>query len=87
MINLMYVIELNLVNVEENILNFVLLKHYMEHEVYEQTKFIFRIKNSIKERVALSHLFDPKNYDLRYTCSESTWNSEWNGNRKSLRIF
>jgi hypothetical protein len=41
MINLMYVIELNLVNVEENILNFVVLKHYMEYEVYEQTKFRF----------------------------------------------
>ncbi len=44
MINLMYVIELNLVNVEENILNFVVLKHCMEHEVYEQTKFRFIIK-------------------------------------------
>jgi hypothetical protein len=41
MINLMYVIELNLVNVEENILNFVVLKHYTEYVMYEQTKFIF----------------------------------------------
>ena len=39
MINLMYVIELYLVNVVENILNFVVLKHYMEYEVYEQTKY------------------------------------------------
>ena len=38
MINLMYVIELNLVNVEENILNSVELKHYMVHVMYEQTK-------------------------------------------------
>jgi hypothetical protein len=83
----MYVIELNLVNVEENILNFVLLKHYMEHEVYEQTKFIFRIKNSIKERVALRHVFGPKNCDLRHTYLESALNSEWNTNPKSLRIL
>ncbi len=51
MINLMYVIELNLVNVEENILNFVVLKHYMEYEVYEQTKFILirQINKSINK--------------------------------------
>ena len=38
MIDLMYVNELKLVNVEENILNFLVLKHYMEYEVYEQTE-------------------------------------------------
>ena len=37
----MYVIELNSVNVEENILNFVELEHYMEYEVYEQTRNTF----------------------------------------------
>ena len=41
----MYVIELNLVNVEENILNFVVLKHYMEYVMYEQTKFRFVLRN------------------------------------------
>ncbi len=35
----MYVIELNSVNEEGNILNFVVLKHYMEYGGYEQTKF------------------------------------------------
>ena len=38
MINLMYVIVSDWVNVEGNILNFVELKHCMEFEVYEQTR-------------------------------------------------
>jgi hypothetical protein len=34
-------------------------------------------KISNKGRVALRHVFGPKNYDLRHTYSESALNSEW----------
>jgi hypothetical protein len=64
MINLMYVIVLNLVNVEENILNFVVLIHYMVHVMYEQTKLIFYIKK--KHRIKFENLrvyqHDQENY-------------------------
>jgi hypothetical protein len=45
MINLMYVIELIWVDVGENILDFVVLIHYMECEVYEQTRCFIEYKN------------------------------------------
>ncbi len=61
----MYVIVLNLVDVEENILNFVVLKHYMEFEEYEQTKFrllffVYIEKFNINNLLVYQH--DQENY-------------------------
>lgn len=63
MINLMYVIVLNLVNVEENILNFVLLIHYMVYVMYERTKlksFVFWFFLNINHLLVYQH--DQENY-------------------------
>ena len=48
MINLMYVIVLTVVSVEENILNFVVLRHCTGHEEYEQTK-VLNLKLNLKK--------------------------------------
>jgi len=64
MINLMYVIELIWVDVGENILDFVVLIHYMECEVYEQTRCFIEHKNKklIKIKDLLVYQHDQENY-------------------------